>query len=111
MSFTRVLIANRGEIARRIQRGCRKLGLETVAVFSEADRDAPFVIEADHAVCIGGAAPSESYLNVDAILDAARPARARCIPAMAFCPRTPVSPLRSRRQALCLSGRNRARLP
>lgn len=72
MSFTRVLIANRGEIARRIQRGCRKLGLESVAVFSEADRDAPFVAEADHAVCIGGAAPSDSYLNVDAILDAAR---------------------------------------
>jgi 3-methylcrotonyl-CoA carboxylase alpha subunit/geranyl-CoA carboxylase alpha subunit len=72
MSFTRVLIANRGEIARRIQRGCRKLGLETVAVFSEADRDAPFVAEADHAVCIGGAAPSDSYLNVGAILDAAR---------------------------------------
>lgn len=72
MSFTRVLIANRGEIARRIQRGCRALGLETVAVFSEADRDAPFVVEADHAVCIGGAAPAESYLNVDAILDAAR---------------------------------------
>lgn len=72
MSFARVLIANRGEIARRIQRGCRKLGLETVAVFSEADRDAPFVAEADHVVCIGGAAPSDSYLNVDAILDAAR---------------------------------------
>tara|TARA_E500000318_G_scaffold78156_1_gene73070 strand:- start:27661 stop:29664 length:2004 start_codon:yes stop_codon:yes gene_type:complete len=72
MSFARVLIANRGEIAWRIQRGCRELGLETVAVFSEADRDAPFVAEADHAVCIGGAAPSESYLNVDAILDAAR---------------------------------------
>ena len=72
MSFTRVLIANRGEIARRIQRGCRKLGLETVAVFSEADRDAPFVAEADHAVCIGPAAPSESYLNVAAILGAAR---------------------------------------
>ena len=72
MSFTRVLIANRGEIARRIQRGCRKLGLETVAFFSEADRDAPFVAEADHAVCIGGAAPSDSYLNVGAILDAAR---------------------------------------
>ncbi|MCW8841893.1 MAG: biotin/lipoyl-binding protein, partial [Rhodobacteraceae bacterium] len=72
MSFTRVLIANRGEIARRIQRGCRKLGLETVAVFSEADRDAPFVVEADHAVCIGGAAPADSYLNVDAILHAAQ---------------------------------------
>ncbi len=72
MSFARVLIANRGEIARRIQRGCRKLGLETVAVFSEADRNAPFVGEADHAVCIGRAAPSESYLNIDAILGAAR---------------------------------------
>lgn len=72
MSFTRVLIANRGEIARRIHRGCRILGLESVAVFSEADRDAPFVAEADHAVCIGGAAPSDSYLNVEAILDAAR---------------------------------------
>ena len=72
MSFTRVLIANRGEIARRIQRGCRKLGLESVAVFSDADRDAPFVAEADHAVCIGGAAPSDSYLNVEAILEAAR---------------------------------------
>jgi len=72
MSFTRVLIANRGEIARRIQRGCRKLGLETVAVFSEADRDAPFVAEADHAVCIGPAAPSASYLNVAAIIEAAR---------------------------------------
>lgn len=72
MSFTRVLIANRGEIARRIQRGCHKLGLETVAVFSDADRDAPFVAEADHAVCIGPAAASESYLNVPAILGAAR---------------------------------------
>ncbi|WP_071675270.1 acetyl/propionyl/methylcrotonyl-CoA carboxylase subunit alpha [Nioella nitratireducens] len=72
MSFTRVLIANRGEIARRIQRGCRKLGLETVAVFSEADRDAPIVAEADHAVCIGPAAAAASYLNVAAILAAAR---------------------------------------
>ena len=79
MSFTRVLIANRGEIARRIQRGCRRLGLESVAVFSEADRDAPFVTEADHAVCVGGAAPSESYLNVDAILDAARAAGAGAV--------------------------------
>ena len=59
MNFDRVLIANRGEIARRIQRACRKLGLESVAVFSEADRDAPFVAEADVAVCIGGAAPAE----------------------------------------------------
>jgi acetyl/propionyl-CoA carboxylase alpha subunit len=72
LSFTRVLIANRGEIARRIQRACRKLGLEAVAVFSEADRDTPFVAEADYAVCIGSAAPAESYLKIDAILEAAR---------------------------------------
>ncbi len=72
MSFSRVLIANRGEIARRIQRSCRKLGLESVAIFSEADRDAPFVAEADHAVCIGPAAAARSYLNIDAILEAAR---------------------------------------
>lgn len=71
LSFTRILIANRGEIARRIQRACRKLGLENVTVFSEADRDAPFVAEADHAVCIGPAAPAGSYLNIDAILEAA----------------------------------------
>ncbi|UUP19933.1 acetyl/propionyl/methylcrotonyl-CoA carboxylase subunit alpha [Nitratireductor thuwali] len=79
LSFTRVLIANRGEIAGRIQRACRKLGLEAVAVFSEADRDAPFVAEADHAVCIGPAAPAESYLKVDAILEAARASGAGAI--------------------------------
>ncbi len=79
LSFTRVLIANRGEIARRIQRACRKLGLESVAVFSDADRDAPFVAEADHAVCIGPAAPAESYLNIGAILEAARAAGAGAV--------------------------------
>lgn len=71
VSFSRVLIANRGEIARRVQRGCAKLGLESVAIYSEADSDAPFVAEADHAICIGPAAPSESYLNIEAILAAA----------------------------------------
>ena len=71
MNFSRVLIANRGEIARRVQRACRKLGLESVAVYSEADGHAPFVAEADHAICIGPAAPSASYLNMDAILAAA----------------------------------------
>ena len=79
LSFTRVLIANRGEIARRILRACRKLGLESVAVFSAADRDAPFAAEADHAVCIGPAAPAESYLNIDAILEAARATGAAAI--------------------------------
>lgn len=79
MSFTRVLIANRGEIARRIQRACAKLGLESVATYSESDRDAPFVTEANHAICVGPPAPSRSYLNIDAILEAARAAGAGAV--------------------------------
>jgi acetyl-CoA carboxylase biotin carboxylase subunit len=69
--FDTVLIANRGEIALRIQRACRSLGLRTVAVHSEADRDAPHVRHADQALCIGPAAPVASYLNQAAILSAA----------------------------------------
>ncbi|OCW57573.1 acetyl-CoA carboxylase biotin carboxylase subunit [Hoeflea olei] len=70
--ITKILIANRGEIACRIIRTARKMGIATVAVFSEADRGALHVDMADEAVLIGPAAASESYLNVDAILDAAR---------------------------------------
>jgi len=68
----KVLIANRGEIAIRIIRGCREMGIRTVAVYSEADADAPHVLAADDAMPIGPAAASESYLKVDALLDAAR---------------------------------------
>jgi acetyl/propionyl-CoA carboxylase alpha subunit len=67
----RLLIANRGEIARRIIRTCRELGVETVAVFSDADADAAFVQDADLSVGIGGVTPAESYLRIDALLDAA----------------------------------------
>ncbi|MDB5894852.1 MAG: acetyl-CoA carboxylase biotin carboxylase subunit, partial [Rhodoferax sp.] len=70
--FDTVLIANRGEIALRIQRACRGLGLRTVAVHSEADRDAAYVAQADQALCIGPAAPTHSYLNQSALLYAAR---------------------------------------
>jgi acetyl-CoA carboxylase biotin carboxylase subunit len=70
--FKRILIANRGEIAVRIIRACRELGIESVAVYSEADRAALHVREADHAVAIGPSPAAQSYLNTDAILAAAR---------------------------------------
>jgi acetyl-CoA carboxylase biotin carboxylase subunit len=68
----RLLIANRGEIARRIIRACRELGIETVAVYSDADAKAPHVGDADLAVRIGPAPSRDSYLNIAAIIDAAR---------------------------------------
>ena len=71
-----VLIANRGEIASRIIRTCRALGLRTVAVYSDADRSAPHVAAADAAVRIGPAPAADSYLNIEAIIDAARSADA-----------------------------------
>jgi acetyl-CoA carboxylase, biotin carboxylase subunit len=77
--FDTVLIANRGEIALRIQRACRGLGLKTVAVHSEADRDASHVAQADQALCIGPAAPGQSYLNQAAILFAAELSGAQAI--------------------------------
>ena len=67
----KVLIANRGEIALRILRACRELGIRTVAVYSLADRDLKHVKLADEAVCIGPAPSSESYLNMPRIISAA----------------------------------------
>jgi 3-methylcrotonyl-CoA carboxylase alpha subunit/acetyl-CoA/propionyl-CoA carboxylase biotin carboxyl carrier protein len=72
MSINTLLIANRGEIALRVIRGARALGIRTVAVYSDADREAPHVREADVAVRIGPTPASESYLSIPAILDAAR---------------------------------------
>jgi 3-methylcrotonyl-CoA carboxylase alpha subunit len=68
----KLLIANRGEISTRIQNTCRRLGIATVAVYSEADSTAPFVLSADESVCIGPPEPALSYLNQDAILDACK---------------------------------------
>ena len=70
-TIQKILVANRGEIARRIIRTCRKMGISTVAVYSEADADMPFVAEADEAVLLGPAPSSESYLRIDKILQAA----------------------------------------
>jgi len=69
--LSKIVIANRGEIALRILRACRELGIKTVAVHSSADRDLKHVRFADESVCIGGAASAESYLNVPAIISAA----------------------------------------
>jgi 3-methylcrotonyl-CoA carboxylase alpha subunit len=77
--FDAVLVANRGEIARRVLLTLRRLGIRGVAVHSDADRDAPFVREADAALRIGPAAPAESYLSIERILDAARRAGADAI--------------------------------
>ena len=69
--FSKVLVANRGEIALRVVRACHELGIEAVAVYSEADARAPHVREADEAVLLGPAPSSESYLKGDAIIAAA----------------------------------------
>jgi acetyl-CoA carboxylase biotin carboxylase subunit len=72
MRFQRLLIANRGEIAIRIIRACREMGIESVAVYSDADDQAPHMRAADRAVRIGPAAPAESYLSIPAVIEAAR---------------------------------------
>ncbi|MFI7574510.1 acetyl/propionyl/methylcrotonyl-CoA carboxylase subunit alpha [Micromonospora sp. NPDC049497] len=74
-----LLVANRGEIARRIIRTAKRLGIRAIAVHSEADADLPFVTEADEAVCVGPANPAQSYRNVEAILAAAKSTGAQAI--------------------------------
>ena len=66
--FKKILIANRGEIALRVQRACREMGIKAVMVYSEADRDAKYVRLADEAVCIGPAPSGQSYLSMPAII-------------------------------------------
>ena len=90
--FQRVLIANRGEIAARVSRTCRRLGIESHAVYSVADADALHVREADGATHIGAAPVAESYINVDAVLDAAVQAGCDAVhPGYACSPRTATS--------------------
>src|SRR5512147_2397803 len=77
--FKKILIANRGEIALRVQRACRELGVKSVVVYSEADRDAKYVKLADEAVCIGPAPSAQSYLNMPAIISTAEVTDAEAI--------------------------------
>ena len=70
--FKKILIANRGEIACRVIRACKEMGIYSVAVYSDADRNSVHVAEANEAVYIGGSQPSESYLAMDKIISAAR---------------------------------------
>ena len=92
--FEKVLIANRGEIALRIHRACREMGIRTVAVHSTADANAMHVRLADESVCIGPPPARDSYLNMPAILSAAAITGADAIhPGLGFpCRRTPTSP-------------------
>jgi acetyl-CoA carboxylase, biotin carboxylase subunit len=79
LMFDKILIANRGEIALRIQRACREMGIKTVVVHSEADADAKYVKLADESICIGPAPSAQSYLNVPAIIAAAEVTDAQAI--------------------------------
>ena len=69
--FSKILIANRGEIALRIIRACREMGIQTVCVYSTADKDAAYLKLADEAICIGPPSATDSYLNIPAIISAA----------------------------------------
>ena len=98
--FSKILIANRGEIAVRIIRACKEMGISTVAVFSEADREALHVSLADESYCIGPAPVGESYLNMAAIISAAICSGAtvcsRRMRALPRCARSATSPVSAR---------------
>jgi acetyl-CoA carboxylase biotin carboxylase subunit len=103
--FDKILIANRGEIAVRIIATCREMGIRTVAVYSEADRDALHVLEADEAVCLGPAEPAESYLNMDRIMDAAGKTGAEAIhPGYGFLAENPAFAERCEKEGVVFIG-------
>ena len=87
--FKSILVANRGEIACRVVRSARRLGIKSIAVYSEADQGALHVDMASDSVCIGPAQASESYLNMDAILEAIEETGAEAVhPGYGFCQKT-----------------------
>ncbi|MET1037041.1 MAG: biotin carboxylase N-terminal domain-containing protein, partial [Aeromicrobium sp.] len=79
MTFSSVLVANRGEIARRVILACREAGLRSIAVYSDADADAPYVRLADDAVHLGPTPAAESYLSIDRLLAAAKESGAEAV--------------------------------
>ena len=103
--FDKILIANRGEIVVRIIATCREMGIKTVAVYSEADRAALHVLEADQAVCLGPSAPAESYLNMDKIIAAAKQTGAQAIhPGYGFLAENPLFVQRCREEGIVFIG-------
>jgi acetyl-CoA carboxylase biotin carboxylase subunit len=105
--FDKILIANRGEIVVRIIATCQEMGIKTVAVYSEADRAALHVLEADQAVCLGPSSPAESYLNMDKIIAAARKTGAQAIhPGYGFLAENPAFAERCEREGLVFIGPN-----
>jgi len=103
--FKKILVANRGEISVRVMSTCREMGIKTVAVYSDADAEALHVLEADEAVCLGPAQPSESYLNMDRILDAARQTGAEAIhPGYGFLSENPAFAKRCEEEGIIFIG-------
>jgi acetyl-CoA carboxylase biotin carboxylase subunit len=103
--FDKILIANRGEIVVRIIATCREMGIKTVAVYSEADRSALHVLEADQAVCLGPSSPAESYLNMDKIMAAAKQTGAQAIhPGYGFLAENPLFAERCREEGVVFIG-------
>jgi acetyl-CoA carboxylase biotin carboxylase subunit len=103
--FRRILIANRGEIALRVIRACRDLGIETAAVYSQADRDSPHLSQADRTVCIGPAQSKDSYLNMDALLQAAEQSECQAIhPGYGFLAENALFAERCRQQKITFIG-------
>jgi len=103
--FTKILVANRGEIARRVMNTCREMGVATVAVYSEADRKAVHVLKADQAVFLGESDPAASYLNIDKIIAAAKESGAEAIhPGYGFLAENPLFAERCEQEKLVFIG-------
>lgn len=108
--FTKVLIANRGAIAVRIERTLKKMGIASVAVYAQADQDSLHVIRADEAVCLGDGTVRETYLDIDKIIRAAKETGAQAVhPGYGFLSENTDFPLPVRRMGLSLSDRRRNR--